>query len=142
MSRYQVSGGCHCGNVRVELQLAHAPDTYAPRACDCDFCTKHAAAYVSDPQGSVGFRIRDGRHAVRYRQGSGRAEFLLCAICGVLVGVLYRDGERVYAAVNAKSVGDVAGFGVARQVSPKTLSESEKVSRWQDVWFSKVSIEG
>lgn len=137
---HKLSGGCHCGGLLVELELAHAPESYEPRACDCDFCTKHAAAYVSDPQGAVSFRIGDVRQAAWYRQGSGQAEFLTCGVCGVLVGVIYRQGERRRAAVNAKAIEGGRGFGKERQVSPKTLSADEKVSRWQEVWFSRVSV--
>ncbi|MHB8406154.1 MAG: GFA family protein [Gammaproteobacteria bacterium] len=137
---HSASGGCHCGNIRVELELARAPDSYHPRACDCDFCRQHNAAYVSDPQGSLVIRIKDQRLSGRYRQGSGQAEFLFCGNCGVLVGVLYRHDGRVYAAVNAKAVEGGKSFGAEQPVSPKTLSASEKARRWQDIWFSNISI--
>jgi hypothetical protein len=137
---HKVSGACHCGNLRVELELARAPDTYAPRACDCDFCRKHCAAYVSDPQGSLLIRIRDEQHAGRYHQGSGMAELLLCRNCGVLVGALYRGSGRLYAAVNAKVIDGPATFGAEQPVSPQTLTDREKVRRWRDLWFSAVSI--
>jgi hypothetical protein len=54
---------------------------------------------------------------------------------------LTRAGE-LCAAVNAKAVDGGKGFGPDRTVSPKTLSGSEKASRWQEVWFSRVSIAG
>ncbi len=137
---HRVSGGCHCGNIRVELELARAPDSYHPRACDCDFCRQHNAAYVSDPQGSLALRIKDEHLSGRYRQGSGQAEFLFCKNCGVLAGVFYRNDGRLYAAVNAKAVGGGEAFGAEQPVSPKTLSASEKVRRWREVWFPNVSI--
>lgn len=117
-----------------------APETYNPRACDCDFCHKHNAAYVSDPQGSLGFWIKDKQHCGRYHQGSGIAEFLFCTNCGVLIGVLYRNDGQLYAAVNAKAVDGGKAFGAQQSVSPKVLSDNEKVKRWQEVWFSNVSI--
>ena len=137
---YRMSGGCHCGNILVDLELARAPDTYNPRACDCDFCRKHCAAYVSDSRGSLLIRIKDERHSGRYPQGSGIAECLLCTNCGVLVGALYRNDGRLYAAVNVKVVDGRTNFGAEQPVSPKTLSASEKVNRWQDIWFANVSI--
>jgi hypothetical protein len=100
----RVGGGCHCGNIRVELELTRTAGTYNPRACDCDFCRKHRAAYVSDPQGSLLILIRDERDSGRYAQGSGQAELLLCRNCGVLVSPLYRQAGRLYAAVNANIV--------------------------------------
>ncbi len=133
-------GGCHCGNVQFEFTLARAPDTYNPRACDCEFCTKHAAAYVSDPSGSLSLRIKDETRVSRYRQGSGQAEFLVCADCGVLVAVLHGSGPGLRGAVNAKAVEGTIKFGPEQTVSPKKLAPSEKAQRWREVWFSKVSI--
>jgi len=136
----KISGGCHCGNILVDLELARAPETYHPRACDCDFCRKHNAAYVSDPEGSLAIWIKDGQLSGKYRQGSDQAEFLFCKNCGVLVGVYYRNDGRLYAAVNAKAVQGGKPFGTEQTVSPKKLSAEDKVKRWQDVWFPSVSI--
>jgi hypothetical protein len=137
---HEVSGGCHCGNVRVDLQLAREPGTYHPRACDCDFCRKHGAAYVSDPQGSLSIRIQDARSFGNYRQGSGVAECIFCARCGVLIGALYRSEGRIWGAINAKIVEDSTTFGAEQCVSPKTLAADEKEKRWRDIWFHDVVI--
>jgi hypothetical protein len=137
---YNLSGGCHCGNILLELELSQPPKTYSPRACDCTFCRKHGAAYISDAQGSLRIQIRAELDSRMYRQGSGLAECLLCANCGVLVGVLYRDDGQVYAAVNAKVIDVSDGFGDEHPVSPKTLTDSDKVKRWQNIWFPHVSL--
>jgi hypothetical protein len=125
----------------VDLEVAREPGTYHPRACDCDFCRKHGAAYVSDPQGSLVVRIRDERNTAYYRQGSGLADFLFCRSCGVLAAVLYREDSRAYGAINAKIVEGGATFGAEQTSSPKALSDSQKTKRWQDLWFPKVTIE-
>jgi hypothetical protein len=137
---HMVSGGCHCGNILVDLELASAPSAYSPRACDCDFCRKHGAAYVSDAQGSLRIRIEDERECAKYRQGSGIADCLVCRNCGVLVGACCWSDGRLYAAVNAKVLDDRAIFAPEQRVSPKKLSESEKVARWKDIWFANVSV--
>jgi hypothetical protein len=133
-----MNGGCHCGNILMEINLLRPPETYIPRACDCDFCTKHGAAYVSDAKGSLVVRIKDEGETRMYRQGSGQAEFLLCRNCGVLVGVFYRSEGRLYGTVNAKVLG--AEFAAPRPASPKQLSDEDKVQRWQELWFPGVSI--
>jgi hypothetical protein len=135
-----VSGSCHCGNIHVELELTREARSYNPRACDCDFCRKHGAAYVSDPAGALRIRVRDATQLGRYRQGSGTAELLLCRNCGVLVGAWYRAERRHYAAVNAR-IADVR-FGADEPVSPRTLPVNDKVRRWQDLWFPDVTMEG
>lgn len=136
---HALQGGCHCGNIRLELTLTRVPGSYNPRACDCDFCTKHSAAYISDPAGTLEVRIRDESRANRYRQGSGQAEFLICAECGVLAGVFYASAEGVRGAVNARAVEGGAAFGPMQAVSPKNLSPADKARRWQDVWFPNVA---
>ena len=135
-----LSGSCHCGNIRVELELTRSPESFHPRACDCDFCSKHAAAWISDPAGSLRIRIADTARATTYRQGSALAELLLCGSCGILVCVLHRGDGSLHAAVNSRIFGGNAGFGSEQPVSPKTLSDQEKLARWQQLWFSNVRI--
>ena len=135
-----LTGACHCGNLRLEVQLTRAPASYSPRACDCDFCRKHGAAYVSDPQGTLVVRISDEQFAGRYRQGSGLAELLFCRNCGVLIGALYRDDQRLYGVVNAKVLDAREGFGPEQPVSPRLLSPEDKAARWQNIWFTDVRV--
>jgi hypothetical protein len=137
---HKANGGCHCGNIRVELELTRAPSTYIPRACDCDFCRKHGAAYVSDARGSVLIRIKDPGNSGKYRQGSGQAEFLLCRSCGVLVGVLHSVASRLYATINVNAADVRADFGTEQTASPKNLSANEKTQRWQEIWFANVKL--
>jgi len=136
-----VLGGCDCGNLSVEMELSEPSDSYRPRACDCRFCRKHAAAYVSDPKGSLRIKVRETELLGRYRQGSGTADFLLCARCGVLVGVTYQEGERCYATVNVQAIGDGTTFVSPTVVSPKALAIDERVQRWKQLWFSNVRLE-
>ena len=93
-------GGCHCGALRWEFVSRRAVPSLSPRACDCDFCTRHRAAWVSDNKGHLG--IRGNRAMLQcLRQGSEQAEFLLCRHCGVLVAVIDRcDDGRLIGAVN------------------------------------------
>jgi hypothetical protein len=139
---HKVNAACHCGNIRVGLELTHAPGHYSPRTCNCEFCSKHGAAYVSDPRGTLDVIIADEQACTTYRQGSALADFLICSRCGVLVGVFYRDEERLYAALNATIIGVQARFGAASQVAPKTLTDIEKPERWKALWFSDVRIAG
>ena len=136
-----VHGGCDCGNLSVEMELSEPSDSYRPRACDCRFCRKHAAAYVSDPKGSLRINVRKTEQLGRYRQGSGTAECLLCARCGVLIGVSYEEGELRYAAVNVQAIGGGTTFGSPTAVSPKALAVDERVRRWKQLWFSNVRLE-
>jgi hypothetical protein len=137
---YRLTGGCHCGNIGVAMDLAREPGTYTPRTCDCDYCRKHSAAYISDAQGSLVIRVTDPSKLGRYRQGAGLAEFLFCTACSVLVSVLYNHDTRLYAAVNANAIDARERFGEPQSASPKTLSAQEKMQRWQELWFCQVKI--
>jgi|SRR5580658_24863 hypothetical protein len=135
-----LTGGCHCGSIAVEVALSGAASSYAPRACDCDFCRKHGAAYVSDPRGSLLLQVRESDHLGHYRQGSGSAEMLVCRHCGVLLGALYREPQSLLAAVNVRVLEACADFAAPHPVSPQTLSAAQKVQRWRELWFADVRI--
>lgn len=137
---HKASGGCYCGNIKADVELTAAPETYHPRVCDCDFCRKHGAAWVSDAKGSLHIQIKNAHESGTYRQGSRQAELILCRNCGVLVAVLYRTDKELYAAVNAKALANAAELGVEQAVSPQQLSATEKANRWQGMWFSNVQI--
>ncbi len=137
---HTVSGGCHCGNIRVQLQLTREPAAYRPRACDCDFCRKHSAAYVSDPQGSLHLQIAEAGEAGRYRQGSAQAQLLLCRRCGVLVAVLFEGDGELHAAANARALDAAVSFGAEQPVSPQILAAADKARRWREIWFHAVTV--
>jgi hypothetical protein len=137
---HSISGGCHCGNIQVDLSLARAPANYHPRACDCSFCRKHGAAYISDAQGSLRIRISEPDGCGQYRQGNELAEMLLCTRCGVLIGALFQSEGRIHATVNVRAVEGTARFGAEQTVSPQVLSADQKVARWKELWFGDVEV--
>jgi len=134
----ETSGGCYCGNIRVIASFSQGLPAFNPRACDCDFCRKHVAAYVSDPLGSLHIQVRNELEANRFRQGSNTAEMLLCRTCGVMVGALYRESDRLFGTLNVKALN--SSFGPEQGVSPKLLSPDQKVRRWRDIWFPDVRL--
>ena len=138
----EVSGGCYCGNIQLTVTLSREPSAYAPRACDCDFCRKHGAAYVSDPQGVLRIQINHAAEVSRFRQGSNTAEMLLCRTCGVLVGAVFRDAGGLFGTLNAQALDCRAAFGAEQSVSPKLLPPQQKVQRWRDLWFQNVTLTG
>ncbi|MFD0739616.1 aldehyde-activating protein [Lysobacter koreensis] len=141
MSATALRGGCHCGNLVVDLVLTQPAASYAPRCCDCSFCRKHGAAWLSDARGSLRVVQRDAAAVLRYRQGSGQADCLACARCAVLVLVTCEIEGRLYAAVNARVLDGEPGFASAQSASPQRLVPDDKRSRWQQLWFADVHIE-
>jgi hypothetical protein len=136
----QLRGGCHCGALGLRIELPQPLQTYAPRACDCGFCRAHGAAYVSDPRGSLLLQVHNPTAEGRYRQGSGSAEMLLCRNCGVLLGALYQHEGVLFGVANVRALESRAEFAAEQQVSPRSLSPEQKVSRWREIWFPRVTL--
>jgi hypothetical protein len=134
-------GSCHCGKIRVELATSMHPESFHPRGCDCSFCVKHGAAYVSDPDGTLSIRVAVPNGLSEYKQGSGTARCLLCRSCGVLLGAVFEDGGRRYGTINVRCLDDVV-FGASETVSPQRLSVEEKKARWRRLWTPDVEIVG
>jgi hypothetical protein len=139
MTPRRYSGTCHCGNIQIEFESTLRPDEFRPRSCDCSFCTKHGAKYVSDPQGKLTITVRQHNQLNRYRQGSESAEFLICRKCGVLAAVVYSEDAKLYGTVNGRIIDDGGAFGQDVAVSPWKLG-GEKRTRWKELWFADVSI--
>ena len=126
-------GGCHCGSLRWQFATTMALADVVPRACDCDYCTRHRAAWVSDPAGQLSIHASVAT-LQRYRQGSAQAEFLLCRDCGVLVAVIARDGGRLLGAVNRNAFDQRDALVAETVVSPQRLAAETKLERWSQLW--------
>lgn len=100
----------------------------------------HGAAYVSDPAGGLSISENEPGALRVYRQGSRRAQFLLCANCGVLVAVVMEEAARLYGAANAACMDGRQAFAPPVPVSPQLLGPAEKVSRWQQAWVADVLL--
>ena len=140
MPSYKSKGGYHCGNEKFEMEFSKEPSSYSPRACDSNFFINHGASYVLDRNGKLVIFVKNGTNLSKYKQRSRISNFLVCRKCGVLVGVYYKNQEQLYATINSKAVNRNTTFGQETVVSPKDLSDNEKVQRWQDMWFSNAII--
>lgn len=133
-----LAGGCHCGAITLAFSTPQVPADTAPRACDCSFCRAHGAAWVSDAAAQLVLHAHRPGRIRRYRQGSLAAQFLLCGYCGVLVAVVFEDGARTYAAVNARCLQARDAFAPVVPASPQTLAPEEKTARWRQLWIADV----
>ncbi len=140
MTANEYQGGCYCGNLQLKLSSTLAIPDLQPRACDCRFCRKHDAAWISDARGTLHVSSSEPQAVSRFRQGSSAAEFLLCQRCGVLAAVLYRPDDGCFAAVNSKAIDTAQPFPPAVCASPQKLGKSEKIARWRSLWIPKVLL--
>lgn len=136
----ELTGGCHCGKLKVSFHSVCPPEDFDPRACDCDFCMCHGATYVSDPAGRMVVDVQQEDALGRYRQGSDTAEFLFCRECGVLVGVTVERDAGMLGAVNVACLDQRERFGEPKAVSPRQLARETKIARWEEVWTRDVVV--
>lgn len=75
----KVSGGCHCGAVRLEAQV---PDQVELLDCNCSICTPTGFLHLIVPHAD--FTLLTGQdNLTSYRFGTGQAEHLFCRTCGI-----------------------------------------------------------
>lgn len=137
---HRYAGGCQCGAIRYSADFTAPLQSKAPRACDCDYCTRHGAAYLSDSEGRLHISVTDPARVNREHQGSGIADFWVCRQCGVLAAVSYEEQGRIYATINALTLDDADTLAPAQSVSPQQLGEPERIARWKSLWFNGVEI--
>jgi hypothetical protein len=75
----KIKGGCHCKKVRFEAEV---PETVAILDCNCSICAatgfRHLIVRHED------FNLLRGADALTsYRFGTGAANHLFCATCGI-----------------------------------------------------------
>ena len=135
------TGGCHCGNLRIEFESAIDPAEIEVRACQCGFCRKHAARAVADPLGKLTVRVGDEARLNRYTFGYRTAEYLICRDCRVYVAAVTigEESPRGIAMVNAMDHRQL----FARPPMSVTFdaeTRTERVERRRDRWMP-VSVE-
>lgn len=128
------SFSCQCGKVVGKICLPKELAGYSPRECDCDFCTARGIKYLSDPEGVIS--IQSSSKLLKLKQGSNQAEFLTCSSCKDVIAASLNEEGKIIGALNSSLLEMSEELGTTVVVSPKLLSESEKVERWGGVWCS------
>lgn len=78
-SEQTLSGGCHCGAVRFEVDAAADAEVWR---CNCSICGMTGFLHLIVE--SSRFRLLAGQAKLTaYRFGSGVAQHLFCSVCGV-----------------------------------------------------------
>ena len=104
------AGGCHCGNISVQLRLSRMPEQMPLRSCSCSFCRSHGTRTVSDRDGVAEVTAGDWSQVERYRFGWRTADYLLCRRCGVYVGAVCDTRAGLRAVVNVNCLDDRDAF--------------------------------
>ena len=105
--RVTIAGGCHCSAVRFEADVPRAVELLD---CNCSICAATGFRHLIVPHGD--FRLLSGREALTgYRFGTGAAEHLFCATCGVKSFYQPRSHPHAWS-VNANALDDLRALKV------------------------------
>ena len=127
-------GRCHCGAIGFTYVTAKAPALWPVRECQCSFCRAHGARTTADPQGSVAFRVTDAAKLTRYRFGTGKSDFLVCAACGVYLAAVITTNRGQFATLNVNTVAGLPDLRNAQAVSYDGESSEQRIARREERW--------
>ena len=137
-----IAGGCHCGNLRIELRWPAGAEKMPARACGCGFCTRHGGLWTSHPGARLVLRIADPAAATRYRFGTGTADFHVCRTCGVVPAVTCTLEGRAYAVVNVNCLEGIDPATLDRAPTDfEGETTTDRLARRRARWIAEVTID-
>jgi hypothetical protein len=76
---YRCKGGCHCGRVKIEVEI---PARVTVNRCNCSICQKSGYLHLIVP--AQRFRLLGGEESLtEYNFNTGVARHLFCSHCGI-----------------------------------------------------------
>lgn len=133
-----LQGSCRCRNILLHWQCRDY--SLVPRACQCAYCVRQHAAWVSKSGTALHAVIHDPRQHRVVEQGPAGAQFHECAHCNDVVLVTADIDGELYGAANARCVVNPRGFQNAVPGDTTALSVAAKRERWRLNWCSPLSI--
>lgn len=128
-------GRCHCGDVAYSWRTAIAPRDWPIRACQCTFCRRHGALSVSDPDGSLEFRIARPETLIRYRFGLRITDFLICGNCGIYVAACMDSPRGKIAVISVNTLDPVPeGLPAPKPMNYDGESTGDRETRREQRW--------
>src|SRR5438309_6270120 len=104
----RLKGGCHCGAVRFEAEVADPP--VSALECNCSICRMTGFLHVLVPHEKLQL-LNDRAALTSYRFGTQTAEHLFCRHCGVKSFYQPRSHPRAWS-VNANCLDDEVELSV------------------------------
>ena len=98
----KAQGGCHCGAVRISCELDGPP--VPALDCNCSICSATGFLHLIVPHEKFTLERGEGK-LTSYRFGSGAANHLFCAVCGVKSFYQPRSHPEAWS-VNANALDD------------------------------------
>ena len=135
------SGGCHCGNISVQLELSRAAEQMPLRSCSCSFCRAHGTRTLSDRDGRAEIAASDWSMVEHYQFGSRTADYMICRRCGVYIGALCQTASGLRAVINVNCLDDRAAFTQSPAAPDYDGETTEtRLNRRSNNWMPAVQI--
>ena len=133
---HELTGGCHCCNIKVVYRTMIAPEDSVPRACQCSFCRKQNTRAVSDPKGTLAITVGNESRLSRYRFGLAIADYLVCRECGIYVAAFMTDADRShgFATLMANALDAHARYPAALPIDYDGEDEAARSGRRRQRW--------
>jgi hypothetical protein len=137
-----ITGGCHCGNIALQLDWAGDPQEIPARACSCTFCVKHGGVWTSHPASRLSVAIRDASSVSTYAFATRTATFHICKQCGVVPIVTCDIAGRLYAVVNVNVLDNVDPSWLRRAAASfDGENVDSRLARRERNWIGDVRFE-
>lgn len=141
MNFVSIRGGCHCGNIRFELEWPKSEAVIPVRKCSCDFCSKHGGAWTSHSASGLVVNIDDASTLSRYSFATKTAEFFVCTSCGVVPLVVSEIDEKLYAVVNVNSFEDAESLAFSSSATDfGGETKDSRLQRRERNWIPNVRM--
>jgi hypothetical protein len=138
-----ITGGCHCGNISLELEWEGDLTEIPARACGCTFCVKHGGVWTSHPKARLVVTIRDASLVSNYAFGTKTATFHVCSRCGVVPLVTSDIANRRYAVVNVNALENVDPSRLRRSAANFEGEDvGNRLARRERNWIADVRLVG
>ena len=138
------AGQCHCGKVKASFETEKEPKELGVRTCQCEFCRRHGAVNISDPEGEV---VIEGSpdDLIRYRFGLKTADFLICRDCGVYVAAVIGKAPDIRSTINVVGLRMEAFLDIEEtpmQYGSETTEEriARRFQRWTPTRFADAEL--
>lgn len=134
------SGQCHCGKLRASFETKKAPQDLGARTCQCNFCRRHGAINISDPEGEVVIDTH-ADDVRRYRFALRTADFLICKHCGVYIAAATGEGANICSTINVAGLRMTTFLGLEEtpmRYGAETVRErlTRRAEKWTPTRFT------
>jgi len=135
-------GSCFCGNIKFELKTLKQAQDFAIRRCQCSFCTKTGARYISDPKGELIVHLKDENRVNLIQFGTKTADFAACLECGAIPLAISNIDGQVYGIININALDEAANFNRhAIAMDYDDESKEQRLARRKQNWIGAVRFD-